>query len=228
MKNRKRLEKLIDWLYDDPKRTSKLRIVVIDDEADQASINTAEITEEEEQERCAINQLICNLANGKKSDGSVPETHFQAMNYISYTATPYANVLNESSEESLYPKDFVCTLPEAHEYFGAKVIFGNNEQDCPGFPILRGIDASDNKLLKDIQKKKCIGLPESMKKAISWFLCATAVLRVRYYKKSVSMLVHTSSIQKEHFVIYNQIQSWLANTQEVLKYCKSMLCWSIV
>ena len=61
-----------------------------------------------------------------------------------------------------------------------------------------------------------------MKKAISWFLCATAVLRVRNYKKSVSMLVHTSSIQKEHFVIYNQIQSWLANTQEVLKYCKSI------
>ena len=87
---------------------------------------------------------------------------------------------------------------------------------------MRGIDASDNKLLKDIQKKKCIGLPESMKKAISWFLCATAVLRVRNYKKSVSMLVHTSSIQKEHFVIYNQIQSWLANTQEVLKYCKSI------
>ena len=222
LKNRKRLEKLIDWLYDDSKRTSKLRIVVIDDEADQASINTAEITEEEEQERCAINQLICNLVNGKKSDGSVPETHFQAMNYISYTATPYANVLNESSAESLYPKDFVCALPEAHEYFGAKIIFGNNEQDCPGFPILRGIDTSDNKLLKDIQKKKYRGLPESMKKAIGWFLCATAVLRTRNYKKSISMLVHTSSIQKEHFVLYNQIQSWLANKQEVLNYCKSV------
>lgn len=48
LKNRKRLEKLIDWLYDDPNRTSKLRILVIDDEADQASINTAEITQEEE------------------------------------------------------------------------------------------------------------------------------------------------------------------------------------
>ena len=91
LKNRKRLENLIDWLYEDPKRTCKLRVVVIDDEADQASINTAEITPEEEQERCAINQLICNLVNGKKSDGSSPETSFQAMNYVSYTATPYAN-----------------------------------------------------------------------------------------------------------------------------------------
>ena len=51
LKNRKRLEKLIDWLYSDPTRTNKLRIVVIDDEADQASINTADITPDEEQER---------------------------------------------------------------------------------------------------------------------------------------------------------------------------------
>lgn len=222
LKNRKRLEKLINWLYDDPNRTSKLRILVIDDEADQASINTAEITEEEEQERCAINQLICNLVNGKKSDGVIPDVRLQAMNYISFTATPYANVLNEASEESLYPKDYVCTLPEATEYFGAKVIFGNNEQGCPGFPILRRVNAEEKKLLKDIQRQKKSGLPESMKKAISWFLCATSVLRVRGHKKSVSMLVHTSSIQKEHFVIYNEIQNWLADRPKVIEFCRDV------
>ena len=222
LKNRKRLENLIDWLYEDPKRTCKLRVVVIDDEADQASINTAEITPEEEQERCAINQLICNLVNGKKSDGSSPETSFQAMNYVSYTATPYANVLNESSAESLYPKDFVCTLPEAFEYFGAKVIFGNNEQDCPGFPILRSISSGDNKLMRDIQKKKKTGLPESMKESISWFLCVVATLRLRQHRKSISMLVHTSSIQKEHFVVYNEIQKWLNNVEDVLSHCKAV------
>ena len=222
LKNRKRLEKLIDWLYDDPNRTGKLRIVVIDDEADQASINTAEITEEEQQERCAINQLICNLVNGKKSDGTTPDVHFQAMNYISFTATPYANVLNEAGEESLYPKDYVCTLPEAKEYFGAKVIFGNNEKGCPGFPILRGVDAAENKLLKEIQKKKKSGLPQSMKNAISWFLCATAVLRLRGHKKSISMLVHTSSIQKEHFVIYDEVQKWISAKEEVIECCRTI------
>lgn len=77
LKNRKRLEKLIDWLYDDPNRTSKLRVLVIDDEADQASINTAEITQEEEQERCAINQLICNLVNGKKAMALSPKSVFK-------------------------------------------------------------------------------------------------------------------------------------------------------
>lgn len=222
LKNSKRLEKLIDWLYDDPKRTGKLRIVVIDDEADQASINTAEITLEEEQERCAINQLICNLVNGKKSDGSNPTTCFQAMNYLSYTATPYANVLNESSTESLYPKDFVCTLPEAHEYFGTKVIFGNDEQDCPGFPVLHSITPDESHYLKSIQKGKKTGIPDSLKDAISWFLCATAVLRKRGHKKSISMLVHTSSIQKEHFALYDEIQKWLVNKSDVLHCCSEI------
>lgn len=219
LKNRKRLETLIDWLYDDPKRTGKLRIIVIDDEADQASINTAEITAEEEQERCAINQLICNLVNGKKSDGSSPEVQFQAMNYLSYTATPYANVLNEASEESLYPKDFICTLPEACEYFGAKVIFGNNEQEWSGFPILRNIDPAEEKHLKDVQKGKKTGLPNSFKSAICWFMCATSVLRFRKHKKSISMLVHTSAIQKEHFVLYDEISTWLKCRDEVISVC---------
>lgn len=222
LKNAKRLEALISWLYEDPKRTAKLRIVVIDDEADQASVNTAEITPEEEQARCAINKLICYLVNGKKSDGSIPETCFQAINYISYTATPYANVLNEASEESLYPKDFICTLPEANEYFGAKVIFGNSEQDCPGFPIMRDIPLEDGRWLKCIQKGIKTELPESMKDAIGWFLCVSAVLRSRNYKKSVSMLIHTSAIQREHFAIYYAIQNWLSNYKDVKEHCKTI------
>lgn len=219
LKNRRRLEKLIEWLYEDPKRTGKLRIVVIDDEADQASINTAEITDEEEQERCAINQLICNLVNGRRSDGSVPPVQFQAMNYISFTATPYANVLNESGAESLYPKDFICSLPDTNEYFGAKVIFGNDEQDYPGFPILRNI--KDIGAIKTVSGRKS-DLPESMKCAIGWFLCATAVLRSRHHKKSISMLIHTSSIQKVHFAVYHNIQNWLKDKEQVIRYCKSV------
>ena len=177
LKNRKRLEKLIDWLYSDTTRTNKLRIVVIDDEADQASINTADITPDEEQERCAINQMIVNLVNGRKSDGSIPEVKVQSMNYIAYTATPYANVLNEAPGESLYPKDFICTLPEAHEYFGAKVIFGNDEEDAPGFPIIRNIPAADENELKKLYKGDSLSLPNSFKRALAWFLCASAMQR---------------------------------------------------
>ena len=45
------------------------------------------------------------------------------MNYISYTATPYANCLNEIGEETLYPKNFIRTLDITKSYFGPDKIF---------------------------------------------------------------------------------------------------------
>ena len=222
LKNRKRLEKLIDWLYSDPTRTNKLRIVVIDDEADQASINTADITPDEEQERCAINQMIVNLVNGKKSDGSTPEVKFQSMNYIAYTATPYANVLNEAPGESLYPKDFICTLPEAHEYFGAKVIFGNDEEGAPGFPIIRNIPGAEEGELKKLHKGESFRLPNSFQKSLAWFLCASAVQRIRGYKKPLSMLIHTAAVQNYHFAVYERVQYWLNHDENILALCRQV------
>lgn len=219
LKNKSRLTKLIDWLYEDRTSAGKLRILIIDDEADQASINTATITPEEEQERRAINQLIVNLANGRLSDGSEPEIPLQAINYISYTATPYANVLNEASEESLYPKDFICTLPEAKEYFGARVIFGNNEEEgCPGFDIVRDIPAKDELELKTLHDGG--EAPSSLKDAIAWFLCASATLRMERHRKSISMLVHTTPKQDGHFGVYESIDRWLHEEKEVIERCR--------
>ena len=65
------------------------------------------------------------LANGVDEDGG--KSNFQALNYIAFTATPYANVLNEAYKESLYPKDFVMCLPENDSYFGSKVIWGSKK-----------------------------------------------------------------------------------------------------
>ena len=53
-------------------------------------------------ERTAINQYLVNLANGKNADGTETNSLFQAINYVIFTATPYANVLNEAFEESLF------------------------------------------------------------------------------------------------------------------------------
>ena len=166
--------------------------------------------------------MIVNLVNGRKSDGSIPDTKFQAMNYIAYTATPYANVLNEAPGESLYPKDFICTLPEAHEYFGAKVIFGNDEEDCPGLPIVRNIPISEEIELKKLHKGERVGLPASFQRAIAWFLCAAAVQRNRCYKKPISMLIHTSAIQNYHFAVYEQVQYWLRHNADILNLCRSV------
>src|SRR5699024_10691819 len=55
LKNKGRLENLIKWLYQDKNKAKQLKILVIDDEADQASVNTKSI---ETDDQTAINRLI--------------------------------------------------------------------------------------------------------------------------------------------------------------------------
>lgn len=223
LKNSSRLKKLIHWLYTDPNVASRLRIVVIDDEADQAGVNTYKIVNDpDQQERKAINQLIIDLVNGKDEVGEEPKnTSFQAVNYISYTATPYANILNESGAESLYPRDFIYALEEPKEYFGISVIFGNTELNRPGLDIINTIPADDAKALKkgDVLST----LPKSLKDSIAWFLCSAALLRHRNYKKNMSMLVHTSSNVDAQYQVYSLIRKWLVKDKsDVLQYCSDV------
>ena len=230
LKNGKRLENLINWLHSSPARTARMRIVIIDDEADQASVNTAkmseDLTEDDVISRTAINQHIVNLSNGTLSDGTPDKTPFNAVNFISFTATPYANVLNEAFESSLYPKDFICTLPESKEYFGPKVIFGSDFDDkYPGMNIVRRITPAEVTGLKSVHKGSTAVLPEEFQNSVAWFLCAAAILRIRGYKKPISMLIHTTSIQKSHFEEYDILKMWLNNAdgvQGVINKCKTV------
>lgn len=210
LKQASRLKKLIHWLHSDPNVASRLRVLIIDDEADQASINTAKMTESEIQNRTAINMLIGNLANGVDEDGAVMK--FQALNYIAFTATPYANVLNEPPHkvESLYPKDFVMCLPENNSYFGSKVIWGSkNDDKFPGLNIVREIDSVSSKIINEIGKGVYRPFPEEFKNAIAWFLCCVAALRSKNWSKSISMLIHTSTGNMAHFNIYEALKLWI-------------------
>lgn len=229
LKNSKRLERLIKWLHSNPGKAARMRILVIDDEADQASINTRkmdDIESEEDIERTAVNQYIIDLVNGFDTTGKSSLASFQAMNYISFTATPYANVLNEAYESSLYPKNFICSLPESKKYFGAKVIFGSSTDDkYPGLNIVRRIPDSEVTALKVLHSGRAYTLPDEMKKAIAWFLCASAVLRKRGHKKPISMLIHTTIRQDGHLNEYEAIKSWLMrerNTSSFFSLCKDV------
>lgn len=229
LKNSTRLRNLIKWLQANPNRAAKLRILVIDDEADQASVNTrkmGEETEEEFVERTAVNQLIMDLVNGNDADGSPFRPGYQAMNYISFTATPYANVLNEAGEVSLYPKDFICSLPESNEYFGARAIFGSKDDGIhTGLNIVRNIPPTEIRDLKLLHDGSAVTLPDQFKKSIAWFLCAASILRLRGHRKPISMLVHTTALQGGHFEEYEILKSWLrreASTGSVLKLCRDV------
>lgn len=200
LKNKTRLSNLVDWLYSDENKTRQLKILVIDDEADQASINTNNV--EEEENATAINKLIKKLVNHKD---------VKAMNYIAYTATPYANILNESSEESLYPKDFIVVLPQSPDYIGPTEMFGTSEpEQYPKIDITREISTDDADSIRDIQKGRSVDvLPSSFRKSIDWFILSLAGMRAIGYNKPVSMLIHTTFKVNEHFVIARKVEEYL-------------------
>ena len=225
LKNSSRLSKLIQWAQADPNKQRQMKILVIDDEADQASINTGNIDAEE----CKrINQLICALVNGKNEKSEDIETKYQAMNYIGYTATPYANILNDGKKDSLYPRNFISTLAVSKEYFGPQQIFGYSSDDLnknfEGLDIVRTISKDELAKIKSIHDGVLNTPPESLKDAVGWFLCGVACMRIWKYKKPVSMLVHTSQKTVHHSNIADVISDWLESScqEDIIDRAKSI------
>ncbi|MGP4106766.1 Z1 domain-containing protein [Virgibacillus sp. L01] len=218
LKNKTRLENLVGWLEQDTNKLKQMKILVIDDEADQGSINTKNFDKDE---RAKINELVINLVEvGSQSYRP------KSMNYISYTATPYSNFLNESAPESLYPKDFIGMLPVAKEYFGPKQIFGKEETEEPErLDIVRKISQNDLDYIKDqLHNGEDQNIPQSLAESISWFFCASAVMRYFNYKKPLSMLVHTSQLQAHHSNMSEAISKWINDIphKDLIKTCRKI------
>ncbi|MDY0287345.1 MAG: Z1 domain-containing protein [Sphaerochaeta sp.] len=141
---------------------SNYQALIIDDECDQASINVADISEDE---RSKINEQIIEMF--KK---------FPRYSYIGFTATPYANVLNEPpGEYSLYPSDFIVALPEKEDYFGASKIFGLGEEFEEYDQGLRTLNIVNTYNNETRRKHVVLGFTELklLVDAIRYFLLAT-------------------------------------------------------
>jgi hypothetical protein len=91
-------------------RLGEVPALVIDDESDLASINTARPpSADEERKRTTINLRIVELLQ------QLPRAQ-----YVGYTATPFANVfINPADAQDLFPKDFIISLPRPKAYMGA-------------------------------------------------------------------------------------------------------------
>ncbi|MFD5499436.1 Z1 domain-containing protein [Streptomyces sp. NPDC127061] len=86
--------------------------LIIDDESDQASVNTSDPKKWESgrTRRTAINGLISQLL------GLLPRAQ-----YVGYTATPFANVFIDPSDgEDIFPRDFLISLPRPVGYMGVQ------------------------------------------------------------------------------------------------------------
>ncbi|MGP5257298.1 Z1 domain-containing protein [Glutamicibacter ardleyensis] len=212
-KNKTRLENLNLWLAQINERTrNESPILIIDDEADQATPNTKAAMDEVS----VINGLLGNLWK-KVGTGS----------YVGYTATPFANVfMDPDEEEGLFPSDFIVALPKSEDYFGAERIFGKavpEEAANPeeGLDIVRTISSAEAESIQPPGKKverdefEMPKAPKSLVEAVRWFLISTAVRRSRgHNNKHSSMLVHTTHYAAFHFQLKERVEAVIRDLEK--------------
>ncbi|MGA4668900.1 Z1 domain-containing protein [Propionibacteriaceae bacterium Y1923] len=202
-KNATRLKILRNWLNQlgEP-LLRRVPVLVVDDEADQATPNSA--TKKEEQ--TVINRLVTEIW-----------ASIVTGSYVGYTATPFANILIDPNDATqLYPRDFIVELPRSDDYFGAERIFGREPQDADdpgsdGLDMVRRITDIEASRLSPSTKnvQAAISVPDSLAEAIRWFVIATAIRRSRGQYEHSSMLVHTTHRVLPHFTLAESIREHL-------------------
>jgi len=208
-KNGSVLNRLLQWLLaqssQTPDGTRVIRnksLLLIDDEADNASINTRK----EDDGTTKINGLIRDILR-----------LFDRSAYVGYTATPFANIFIDKDEDNLFPRDFIVNLPAPSNYIGPEKVFGfeileDDDESDTVLPIVRRIDDHQPFLpeaLKHVDNfyefgsdpsgKKIIPLPsevpDSLKLAIKCFILTCTIRRLRgQVKVHNSMLIHVSRL----------------------------------
>ena len=165
-KNVKIMDRLIKWINNSEENERKnVPILIIDDEADQASVD----------------------GNANKPDTDPTKTNikirqiielFDRTAYVGYTATPFANVFikhdsdHEELGDDLYPRNFIHSLPEPRGYFGTRRIFHDNLDD---YFVIRIKESKDEK--KELADRG--ELTENLISSIYDFLIGIAIRNLR-------------------------------------------------
>jgi hypothetical protein len=192
-KNSKVLERLYTWLSakaetlpDGSKKIRSKSLLLIDDEADNASINTSK----EDDPATKINQHIKNILN-----------LFDRSGYVGYTATPFANIFIPIKEDDLFPRDFIINIPAPSNYIGPEKVFGikvledDDDENDSVLPIVNRVDDYRDSIPNGHKKDDHLPteLPASLKTAIKCFILTCAIRKLRGQEKvHNSMLVHVS------------------------------------
>ena len=222
-KNKTVLDRLLRWIrnhvadYHDPggerRIVTKLPLLMIDDEADHASVDTGEQVvdsdgrPEMEHQPTTINRLIRRILNT-----------FARSAYVGYTATPFANIFihergtTKREGPDLFPAAFIINLAAPSDYVGATRMFGGAEDDGGPLNLVRTIDDNYDSEgggwmppgHKNGHLPRYLGddrLPPSLVDAIDSFLLACAGRRARgQTRQHSSMLIHVTrytSVQAE-------------------------------
>lgn len=211
-KNVKILENLRSWISDhyattDPATGSRTvtdrPLLIIDDEADQASIDTAKPDPDTDPTR--INQEIRLLLKT-----------FNRAAFVGYTATPYANLYADHTADhdkygpDLFPRDFIVSLRAPSNHFGPVRVFGlagDDDDAVDPLPVFREVDDAAS-WLPARHKKDHVppDPPPSVREAVHSFILAGAIRTVRGQgRQHHSMLVHGTRLQLVQERVYDQI-----------------------
>lgn len=225
-KNSVILSNILQWLTENVKalHVADLPALIIDDEADAASINTRKPGEDP----TTINHLIRQIL-----------LQFRKSAYLAVTATPFANVfidpqidpethrIRPDSKElpDLFPRDFIYALPPPDGYLGVERLFGAlgdlEEQSFKYRCVIPIYDkeAEDEELsgepTKYKKEDKVDHLPETLQKAVLYFLLAcTYRSMVHKTSENLSMLVHLARYKNIQNQLLNLIQDLLERVIE--------------
>jgi hypothetical protein len=232
-KNKTVLSRLLRWIQNhvadanDPETNRKivthLPLLIIDDEADHASVDTGEQyfdadgKADDEHQPTAINGLIRRILHA-----------FHRKAYVGYTATPFANIfIHERGETAdagpdLFPAAFIHNLGAPSNYVGPARVFGLNTGDKRegSLPLVREVDdhcSPDGKSgwMPTSHKSTWVppnpdetGLPASLIEAIDAFILACAARHLRGQKaEHSSMLVHVTRFNAVQVEVHRRVEA---------------------
>lgn len=241
-KNKSVLDRLSRWIRnhvaDHHDQESSRRIVtslpllMIDDEADHASVDTGEQVfnadgmPDSEHQPTAINRLVRSILHS-----------FAKSAYVGYTATPFANIFiherGETREEGpdLFPSAFIVNLAAPSNYTGPATMFGQkSDGECDGsINLIREIDdhSADYGSGGWMPQKHKNGhiplfngvdaLPPSLGEAIDAFLLACAVRKLRGQgNEHASMLVHVTRFNSVQRHVHLQVEQQIRHLRQRL------------
>lgn len=204
-KNKSTLDNVKKWLKPGADGVTD-HILIIDDEADNASVNTRKSDESPSM----INALIRDLYN-----------NFTIATYVGYTATPFANIfINPDDDESfkdLFPSDFITLLKTPSNYFGAEKVFGIKNDGKTRY--IREISENERYFLPVNHKKddEFYGLSPSLKEAIQVFFINNVIRTKRGYANAHrSMMINISRFNLMQAKIKRKVDEYIELLKNII------------
>ncbi|MCM2575861.1 Z1 domain-containing protein [Streptomyces meridianus] len=198
-KNKTVLGKLVKDLKKIGSLLNEIPVLIIDDESDEASVNTAN-PNKPDAERTAINGKISELLK------LMPRSQ-----YVGYTATPFANVFVDPSDtEDIFPRDFIISLDRPIGYMGIQE-FHDIDSDIP--PEDRTFANSQARAhVRDVRASEDED-DASLREAVDMFVLTAAMKIYREFAgaeplgaghfRHHTMLVHESRLTADHRELAN-------------------------